>query len=95
MSNPPTIKSCLNNCGDCGKAKNSPFESLAGTKKSLAPSGVDFVSNGVSTSVNPELSRYSLTALIILCLVFKFLSSFPLLRSKYLYFSLSSSFVFS
>jgi len=57
--------------------------------------GVDFVSNGVSTSVNPKLSRNSLATLIILCLVFKFSSNLPLLKSRYLYFNLSSSFVFS
>ncbi len=44
------MSSCLNSCGDCGSAYQEPGFSRAGTRKSRAPSGVDLVSVGVSTS---------------------------------------------
>ena len=52
---PPTCSSCLNSCGDWGRAYQDPGESRAGTRKSRAPSGVERVSVGVSTSTNPSV----------------------------------------
>ena len=40
--------------GDCGKAKKWPGRTREGTRKSRAPSGVDLISVGVSTSVKPR-----------------------------------------
>ena len=50
---PATISSCLNSCGLCGRAYQLPGCSRAGTRKSRAPSGVERVSVGVSTSTKP------------------------------------------
>ena len=47
------MSSCLKSCGDCGSAYQEPGASRAGTRKSRAPSGVERVSVGVSTSTNP------------------------------------------
>ena len=47
---PATISSCLNSCGDCGRAYQLPGCSRTGTRKSRAPSGVERVSVGVSIS---------------------------------------------
>ena len=94
LSNPDTINNCLNNCGDCGSAKNFPLLSLDGTRKSLAPSGVDFVSMGVSTSIKSFLSRKSLIDFIILCRKISFFWTSGLLISIYLYLNLTSSEIF-
>ena len=48
---PETIKICLKSCGDCGRAKKCPGLRRDGTRKSLAPSGVDLVKTGVSDPV--------------------------------------------
>ena len=50
---PATISSCLNSCGLCGRAYQLPGWSRAGTRKSRAPSGVERVRVGVSTSTKP------------------------------------------
>ena len=55
---PATISSCLNSCGDCGSAYQVPGCSRTGTRKSRAPSGVDRVSVGVSTSRKPWLVHH-------------------------------------
>ncbi len=47
----------MNCCGDCGSAYTLPRCSREGTRKSRAPSGVLFVSIGVSTSTNPCASK--------------------------------------
>ncbi len=47
----------LNRRGDCGGAYHDPGRRRAGTRKSRAPSGVDFVSVGVSISTKPCSSR--------------------------------------
>ena len=51
------MSSCLNSCGDCGRAYQEPGLSRAGTRKSRAPSGVLRVSVGVSISRNPRSCR--------------------------------------
>ena len=50
---PATISSCLNSWGLCGRAYQLPGCSRAGTRKSRAPSGVERVRVGVSTSTKP------------------------------------------
>ena len=55
---PPTMSSCLNSCGLCGSAYQEPGRRRAGTRKSRAPSGVDRVSVGVSTSTKPALVQH-------------------------------------
>ncbi len=47
---PATMSSCLNSCGDCGRAYQEPGCRRTGTRKSRAPSGVERVSVGVSMS---------------------------------------------
>ena len=51
------MSSCLSNCGDCGNAYQEPGTKRAGTTKSRAPSGVDLIMVGVSTSSKPISSR--------------------------------------
>mmetsp|Transcript_13626 Transcript_13626/g.38312 ORF Transcript_13626/g.38312 Transcript_13626/m.38312 type:complete len:302 (+) Transcript_13626:1099-2004(+) len=65
---------------------------LAGTRKSLAPSGEDLVRIGVSTSMKSWLSKKLLNALVTLCLSVKFACICDLLRSRTLWRSRSSSF---
>jgi hypothetical protein len=50
------MSSCLNSWGDWGRAKNDPPWMREGTRKSRAPSGVERVRVGVSTSTNPWAS---------------------------------------
>ena len=59
--------------------------------KSLAPSGVDLINTGVSTSIKFSESRYSLVSFINLCLSIILFLIGDLLRSRYLYFILNSS----
>ncbi len=55
------MSSCLNSCGDCGRAYQWPGRSRTGTRKSRAPSGVDLVRYGVSTVTKPCSRITSLT----------------------------------
>src|SRR5665647_3223660 len=59
------ISSCLNSWGDCGRAYQEPGDSRAGTTKSRAPSGVDRVSVGVSTSTKSSASSTRRAAALI------------------------------
>ena len=59
---PETIKSCLNSCGDCGRAKKLPGWCLLGTRRSRAPSGVDRISVGVSTKEAQVVERAPIAA---------------------------------
>ena len=60
---------CLNSWGDWGRAKNVPGDRRDGTRKSRAPSGVDRVSVGVSTSTKPAASMAARMAEISLARV--------------------------
>ena len=51
------MRICLKIWGDWGRAKNRPGFTRLGTRKSRAPSGVDLVSMGVSTSMKPRSPR--------------------------------------
>ena len=59
--------------------------------KSLAPSGVDLIKYGVSISINPSLFKYLRTSKVKLFLKIILSFKIPLLKSRYLYFILSSS----
>ena len=53
-SKPEIISICLKSWGDWGSAYHWPRCTREGTRKSRAPSGVERVSIGVSTSRNPR-----------------------------------------
>ena len=91
---PATINNCLNNCGDCGRAYQEPGCKRTGTKKSLAPSGVERVRYGVSISKKSDLCMTSLIAAVTVERNLKFFAGPSRLKSKYRYLSLTSSEIF-
>ena len=68
-----------------------PGRSLLGTRKSLAPSGVDFVRQGVSISMKPSSVSFCLAFCVSLWRIWILWLWSGLLRSRYRYCSLSSS----
>ena len=91
---PATINNCLNSCGDCGSAYQEPGCNRTGTKKSLAPSGVERVRYGVSISRKSALCITSLIAAVTVERKRKFFAGPSRRRSKYRYLSLTSSEIF-
>ena len=81
------MSNCFQSCGDCGKAKKEPGSLREGTRNSRAPSGVDGIKNGVSTSTNPLVSISVRIALLICARTRRFFCILSRRISRYRYFS--------
>ncbi len=82
----------MNSCGDWGSAYQLPGCSRTGTRKSLAPSGVDLVRNGVSTFTKLWSRMTSLTRYAALERALSAAAISARLMSRYRYLRRTSSF---